>query len=84
MVAGRSSLPPEPFDKDGLQLALSAKTFNIGKSPAFDAQLNSLIVTMGVDAIKTFVRNFGVRVRLLFSPAAALPTQQLADLAGTK
>jgi hypothetical protein len=45
-------LAPLIFDSQGLQLRLSGETTNIGKSPAFDAQLFPLIVTTGVDFAK--------------------------------
>jgi hypothetical protein len=45
-------LKPFVFDDHGLQLAFSAKTSNIGKSPAFDVQLYPIITANVADAVR--------------------------------
>ena len=48
-------LKPLSFDTNGLQLELSGKTLNVGKLPAFNAELHPFIVTItaGIDLAKT-------------------------------
>jgi hypothetical protein len=55
-------LKPLIFDAKGLQLALSGKTLNVGKLPAFNAELYPLIVTNVGDAAKT-QRDFCENIR---------------------